>query len=626
MPKKSRARRACRVSQQTLFVIIALLASIIIVSSLELSGGQAQVTRPTISRPVPSVPPPAPATYIQMRCGDGVVSPTWNEKCDDRNTFNGDGCSNVCQIEAGYSCPPTGGRCTNTNPPLCGDGKWNPLETCDDGNKAGGDGCSALCTLERNMYGNQTPVWYCTTEYPTRCWVISLSMQTTCGNGTMDTRRNGEAGEQCDDGQLRNGDGCTSQCRIEPGYLCSGRPSKCTQVPTCGNRVRDPGETCEDANTLSGDGCSSLCQIEPGYTCQGFVCTKPVCGNGIVDTQENSQEQCDDGNLLSGDGCSNRCAIEKNYSCTGARPSECETVFTCGNASLETGEQCDDGNRVTGDGCSAQCSTEAGFSCGRVYQNGGYVSQCIKLYPCGNGIVELTDRCDDGNNVSGDGCNFNCQLESGYVCSGQPSKCERNTCGNGKYDWGEYCDDGNTVAGDGCNATCTAVEPGYYCSGLPNTCKKPVCGNRIIEPTESCDDGNNRPGDGCSLCRLEGGFQCIPDYGCTRIARFCGDGVTHLNYGEMCDDGNGEPGDGCSTLCTVEQYFVCSTQSPSRCTYTYASNLCGNKAREGNEQCDDGNIKSGDGCDMFCRREEGFVCYGASATGFQTPSICWRFL
>jgi TonB family protein len=31
-----------------------------------------------------------------------------------------------------------------------------------------------------------------------------------CGNGTV------ELGEQCDDGNLKNGDGCSSICRIEP--------------------------------------------------------------------------------------------------------------------------------------------------------------------------------------------------------------------------------------------------------------------------------------------------------------------------------------------------------------------------------------------------------------------------
>ena len=31
---------------------------------------------------------------------------------------------------------------------------------------------------------------------------------------------------------------------------------------------------------------------------------------------------------------------------------------------------------------------------------------------CGNGIVELQEKCDDGNTVNGDGCSYICNLEN----------------------------------------------------------------------------------------------------------------------------------------------------------------------------------------------------------------------
>jgi len=34
---------------------------------------------------------------------------------------------------------------------------------------------------------------------------------------------------------------------------------------------------------------------------------------------------------------------------------------------------------------------------------------------CGNGILEGNEACDDGNNVSGDGCTMFCSLEGGFV-------------------------------------------------------------------------------------------------------------------------------------------------------------------------------------------------------------------
>jgi len=37
----------------------------------------------------------------------------------------------------------------------------------------------------------------------------------------------------------------------------------------CGNNIIETGETCDDGNSDSGDGCSSLCSVETGYVCGG---------------------------------------------------------------------------------------------------------------------------------------------------------------------------------------------------------------------------------------------------------------------------------------------------------------------------------------------------------------------
>jgi len=78
----------------------------------------------------------------------------------------------------------------------------------------------------------------------------------------------------------------------------------------CGNGVleRNQGENCDDGNANNGDGCSALCQIEAGWQCptQGQACihfcgtdmmnacdagSRRYCGDGIVDTE--LAEQCD---------------------------------------------------------------------------------------------------------------------------------------------------------------------------------------------------------------------------------------------------------------------------------------------------------------------------------------------
>jgi cysteine-rich repeat protein len=61
----------------------------------------------------------------------------------------------------------------------------------------------------------------------------------------------------------------------------------------CGDGVVDPGEQCDDGNALDGDGCDGNC-------------TLTACGNGVV----TSGEECDDGNAHGCDGCDPGCQEE----------------------------------------------------------------------------------------------------------------------------------------------------------------------------------------------------------------------------------------------------------------------------------------------------------------------------
>jgi len=116
---------------------------------------------------------------------------------------------------------------------------------------------------------------------------------------------------------------------------------------------------------------------------------------------------------------------------------------TCGNGRPDPGEACDDGNNVSGDGCPADCTA-----------------------PCGDGVLDPGEACDDGNRVDGDGCDHDCTLTG---------------CGNGIATAGEACDDGNAIDGDGCDHNCTVT----------------ACGNGVVTAGEACDDGNATDGDGC---------------------------------------------------------------------------------------------------------------------------------
>lgn len=61
----------------------------------------------------------------------------------------------------------------------------------------------------------------------------------------------------------------------------------------CGDNNLDPGEQCDDGNQVDGDGCDSNCTVT-------------ACGNRIV----TAGEQCDDGNVATGDCCDASCMFE----------------------------------------------------------------------------------------------------------------------------------------------------------------------------------------------------------------------------------------------------------------------------------------------------------------------------
>ena len=192
-----------------------------------------------------------------------------------------------------------------------------------------------------------------------------------------------------------------------------------------------------------------------------------------------------------------------------------------------------------------------------VYFNTGF-SWFFNTETCGNGALEGTEQCDDGNFDTGDGCNQTCGVENLWTCSGEPSVCNR-ICGDG-FVGPEACDDGGTAPGDGCSATCE-VETGWSCLGAPSVCTA-ACGDGFIVGGEACDDSGVSPGDGCDpTCQVEAGWTCSGEPSTCSLA--CGDGL--VSSGETCDDGGTTGGDGCDAVCQVETGWTCAGE-PSTCS------------------------------------------------------------
>ena len=133
-----------------------------------------------------------------------------------------------------------------------------------------------------------------------------------CGNGVL------ESGEECDDANTRDGDGCSATCLLEIGLCGDGiiqrllgeqceaslhdpnLPYACVQCrfssDRCGDGVLDVGEECDNG---------LLNSTSPDADCRPD-CSRARCGDGILD----SVEECDDGNRLNGDGCDRFCIVE----------------------------------------------------------------------------------------------------------------------------------------------------------------------------------------------------------------------------------------------------------------------------------------------------------------------------
>ncbi|CAK0891309.1 unnamed protein product, partial [Prorocentrum cordatum] len=81
-------------------------------------------------------------------CGDG--SRQFSESCDDGNSVDGDGCSAECDVEQGFFvvAGDGAGGADISFPIKCGDGRRDGAEECDDHNTLAGDGCSENCTAE----------------------------------------------------------------------------------------------------------------------------------------------------------------------------------------------------------------------------------------------------------------------------------------------------------------------------------------------------------------------------------------------------------------------------------------------------------------------------------------------
>jgi cysteine-rich repeat protein len=260
---------------------------------------------------------------------------------------------------------------------------------------------------------------------------------------------------------------------------------------------------------------------------------------------------------------------------------------------------------------------------------------------CGDGKVTGDEQCDTG------------------ITAGEPGACPTscksaaNTC------------QPNALVGSECNARCESTKITAHVAGdmcCPNGASAAddhdcvaVCGNGVTEPGETCDPPDSCPTcpsstaclrvttsgtpEACNrVCESSAISACASNDGCcpsgctpqgdSDCSARCGDGVIDSASGETCEPGTATP---CPATCRDEDPCTDDVRTGSEtncnvvCTHVSITRAynddgccwkgsnatadsdcapgCGNGVVERGEECDDGNARGGDGCDMNCVRE-----------------------
>lgn len=281
-------------------------------------------------------------------CGNG--SRQGAEECDDGNLAEGDGCSAGCKVENGWLCageelsacaPPANGGSSIGGPVYMYGLFWYisaPKTTCD--NLCADLGGVNLANLAVDLWpdncdapeADDVSTWFFENDNPADWTGPDATSRYHLGYGFQGKTYFGKCADPTHDSHDGVFPGESADTSYKRNIVCT---CFMPEPESCGSGQLDVGEECDDGDGVDGDGCSRFCSVEAGFTCNGQPSNCVSCGNGDVW----GDEECDDGNQQSGDGCGSTCKIEQGWKCSG-EPSSCQPTNPCPQGTAHVNGYC----------------------------------------------------------------------------------------------------------------------------------------------------------------------------------------------------------------------------------------------------------------------------------------------
>ena len=346
----------------------------------------------------------------------------------------------------------------------------------------------------------------------------SEEIESSCGNGIV------VSGEDCDDGNDINGDGCDNDCTYscvdnedcDDGHDCT--VDECGADHVCSNTLadntvicREAVDSCDRVETCDGwnEDCPDdakqddgfVCETDPRSICLSGGCAESFCGDGFIDL-----------------GAGESCEPPSTGNCTPDCLLECEDNEDCPDdgEACNGEEYCDMESNV----CDRRNPLEDGTECGSAPRHICIARTCQES-TCGDGYADdvVGEECDDGNDDPDDGCEpdtclFTCHEETQAEECDDDLPCSDDICTMDTHICMHTVSNNSTI----CRAASGDCDVAEYCNGIYTTC-----------PTDEFQPDT-------SECRPSAGDCDVAEY-CTGTSAECPIDQFYPE-GTPCDDGD----------------------------------------------------------------------------------------